>query len=141
MSADSSAHADIGFQPLDIVLSQPGLDPHSDVFFISHYDSPILALHLSIKAMCLLGKVTAFLQRSTLPGATIDQPTKEKIRSSPAFVQLAQLLEDFMKNLPTAVKYPIRVMQGGRLDANLLNAHVVPSVYVQDAFTWCLLHR
>lgn len=115
-------------QPLDIVLSQPALDVHSDVFFISHLDSPILALHLSIKAMCILGKVTAFLQQSTLPGASIDQSTKEKIRASPAFVELVKLIEDFIKSLPESVKFPIRIMQGGRLDANLLNAHIVPSV-------------
>lgn len=110
------------------MLSQPALDPHSEVFFVSHLDSPVLALHLSIKAMCLLGKVTSFLQRSTLPGASIDQPTKEKIRSSPAFVGLSGVITGFLKNLPESVKYPIRAMQGGRLDANLLNAHIVPLV-------------
>jgi hypothetical protein len=112
--------------PLDVVLNQPSLDPHSSMFFTTHLDSPMISLHLSIKAMVLLRRVVDFLQRSMAPDSVITPEAKKLIRASPAFLSLIDTISAFQQNFPDKAMYHLQVLPSGKLDSNLLNAHIIP---------------
>lgn len=116
--------------PLDVVLNQPSLDPHSQLFFTSHLDSPMISLHLSIKAMVLLRRVVDFLQRSTAPDSVINLEAKKLIRASPAFVSLTETIAGFQQNFPDKARYHLQTLPSGKLDSNLLNAHLIPNTAI-----------
>lgn len=113
--------------PLDVVLNQPSLDPHSQTFLNSHLDSPMISLHLSIKAMVLMRKVVDFLQRSTAPDSVINMEAKKLVRSSPGFVNLTETIASFQQNFPDKARYHLQTLPSGKIDSNLLNAHLIPN--------------
>lgn len=114
--------------PLDVVLNQSAIDPHAQTFLTTHLLSPVISLHLSIKAMILLGKIVTFLQQSTLPGVIASLKVKQEIRHAPSFLGLRNMIVEFQRFLPQQEQNPLRQTPDGRLDANLIGAHVVPSV-------------
>jgi hypothetical protein len=78
--------------------------------------------------MVLLSQITAFLQRATLPSHIISPEIKHRIRESQAFVQCCENVLAFQRAFPVTVENPVHQLSDGRLDANLVNAHVVPFV-------------
>lgn len=104
------------------------LDPHSPAFFMSHFHSTVLNLHLYLKSMILLGKILSLLGGSSARSSTVTSETKRQFRGTAEFLDLSAAIDIFRLSIPLSASTPLQILDSGQLDVSLIKAHLVPSV-------------